>query len=90
LCFWIGVLFCWAFWDDVYDDDTSFPFLINEDFVFRCTEHLHACWRGQQFLSRRGVIVRNSDKLELRTCSPDQGHIEHQMVSASLLAHPKD
>lgn len=34
--FWIGFCDLWAL-DDVYDNDTFFPFSINEDVVFCCT-----------------------------------------------------
>lgn len=37
--FWIGRFDLWAS-DDVYDNDTFFPFSINEDSVFCCTVRL--------------------------------------------------
>ena len=98
--FWIGGGFLLArFGDDVYDDDTSFLFLSNEDFVFRYTarsQDMDVLSDNTFQFEGRGIsapIARNSDKVG-RACehvrSDPKATLSARWYLLLVLAHPND
>ena len=62
--FWIGVFFFGRvfLWDDIYDDDTFFPFLNNEDFSFFAVQSgASICPHGYEGCSQHLIRIKSFD-----------------------------